>query len=96
VKALGKGLSHPLDAFDVSAGAHARFAAFRDGYAPADWSLVDLELGAGRVPGPWPWSSPRLASGWRPRSARPSVLESEALRHLPPSFNVWRRCSSSA
>jgi len=49
VKALGKGLFHPLDAFDVSAGAPARFAGFRDGSRLADWSLVDLDLGAGRA-----------------------------------------------
>jgi 4'-phosphopantetheinyl transferase len=49
VKALGRGLYHPLDAFDVSAGAEARFVAFRDGSKAEAWSLFDLELGAGRA-----------------------------------------------
>jgi 4'-phosphopantetheinyl transferase len=49
VKALGKGLLHPLDAFDVSAGATARFGGFRDGSRLEAWSLHDLELGAGRA-----------------------------------------------
>jgi 4'-phosphopantetheinyl transferase len=49
VKALGKGLFHPLDAFDVSAGTPARFGGFRDGSRLADWSLFDLDLGAGRA-----------------------------------------------
>jgi 4'-phosphopantetheinyl transferase len=49
VKALGRGLYHPLDAFDVSAGAAARFMAFRDGSLTEAWSLFDLDLGPGRA-----------------------------------------------
>ncbi len=49
VKALGKGLYHPLGDFDVSASPDARFLAFRDGSRLADWSLFGLELGPGRA-----------------------------------------------
>ena len=49
VKALGKGLYHPLADFDVSAGPEARFLAFRDGSRLEGWSLVDLDLGPGRA-----------------------------------------------
>ena len=49
VKALGRGLYHPLDAFDVTAGEAARFVAFRDGSRPEAWTLLDLDLGRGRA-----------------------------------------------
>ena len=49
VKALGKGLYHPLADFDVSAGEQARFHAFRDGSSLDSWSLVDLALNGQRV-----------------------------------------------
>ena len=46
VKALGAGLSHPLDSFDVTAGADAQLARHAAGRA-ADWALIDLPLGTG-------------------------------------------------
>jgi 4'-phosphopantetheinyl transferase len=49
VKALGKGLYHPLADFDVSASLAAHFLAFRDGSRLSDWSLCDLDLGPGRA-----------------------------------------------
>ena len=49
VKALGKGLRHPLEDFDVNMGDQARFGSFRDGSDPARWSRVDLSLGANRA-----------------------------------------------
>jgi 4'-phosphopantetheinyl transferase len=47
VKALGRGLYHPLDAFDVSCSADARFLAFRDGSRIDEWGLLDLDAGEG-------------------------------------------------
>ncbi|MEM7305281.1 MAG: 4'-phosphopantetheinyl transferase superfamily protein [Planctomycetota bacterium] len=49
VKALGRGLSHPLAAFDVSAGEEARFGAFRDGSERERWTLLDLPLDGERA-----------------------------------------------
>ncbi len=46
VKALGVGLSHPLDSFDVTAGASAQLVRHATGRA-ADWALIDLPLGTG-------------------------------------------------
>lgn len=46
VKALGLGLSHPLDSFDVTADAGARLTRHAAGN-PADWALIDLPLGPG-------------------------------------------------
>jgi len=49
IKALGKGLHHPLQSFDVTTGADARFAALRDGEPHGEWSLFDLDLGQRRA-----------------------------------------------
>jgi 4'-phosphopantetheinyl transferase len=49
VKALGRGLLHPLSAFEVTAGEPAGFHVFRDGERIEDWSLHDLELGPRRA-----------------------------------------------
>jgi 4'-phosphopantetheinyl transferase len=46
IKALGEGLSMPLDTFDVSLGEEPRFLACRDGREdPAHWSLLDVTPG---------------------------------------------------
>lgn len=43
IKALGEGLSMPLDAFDVSVGEEPRFLACRDGREdPVHWSILDV------------------------------------------------------
>jgi 4'-phosphopantetheinyl transferase len=47
IKAIGEGLSHPLDAFDVTVGRDepARVCAVRNGaWSPADWRLFDLDI----------------------------------------------------
>jgi 4'-phosphopantetheinyl transferase len=46
IKALGTGLSHPLDAFDVTLGPEARLSRIEGGRV-ADWLLQDLGPGAG-------------------------------------------------
>jgi 4'-phosphopantetheinyl transferase len=46
IKALGEGLSMPLDVFDVSLCEEPKFLACRDGKEdPAHWSLVDVSPG---------------------------------------------------
>lgn len=46
IKALGVGLSMPLDTFDVSLGEQPELLACRDGHeSPAEWSLVDASPG---------------------------------------------------
>jgi 4'-phosphopantetheinyl transferase len=46
IKALGVGLSMPLDTFDVSLGERPEFLACRDGNEePANWSLLDVSPG---------------------------------------------------
>ena len=46
IKALGEGLSMPLDTFDVSVGEIPAFLALRDGREdPREWSLVDVSPG---------------------------------------------------
>jgi 4'-phosphopantetheinyl transferase len=46
IKALGVGLSMPLDTFDVSLGERPEFLACRDGSEqPANWSLLDVSPG---------------------------------------------------
>jgi 4'-phosphopantetheinyl transferase len=46
IKALGEGLSMPLDTFDVAVGETPAFLACRDGREdPRDWSLVDVSPG---------------------------------------------------
>jgi 4'-phosphopantetheinyl transferase len=45
IKALGEGLSMPLDTFDVSLGEAPSFLACRDGRDPRDWSLLDVSPG---------------------------------------------------
>lgn len=50
VKALGLGLSVPLDAFDVSVGEHAALIATRSSFpGSGSWQLHDLPLPAGYV-----------------------------------------------
>lgn len=47
IKALGEGLSMPLDSFDVSLDEHGRLLRCRDGGDdPAAWSLLDVSPGA--------------------------------------------------
>ncbi|HXU35729.1 MAG TPA: 4'-phosphopantetheinyl transferase superfamily protein [Blastocatellia bacterium] len=46
IKAIGEGLSMPLDTFDVSLGEEPRFLACRDGREdPAKWSMLDVSPG---------------------------------------------------
>jgi 4'-phosphopantetheinyl transferase len=46
IKAVGAGLSMPLDVFEVSLGDDASFVAFRDGVEdPATWLLADVSPG---------------------------------------------------
>jgi 4'-phosphopantetheinyl transferase len=46
IKALGEGLSMPLDTFDVSLCEEPRFLACRDGREdPANWSMLDVSPG---------------------------------------------------
>jgi 4'-phosphopantetheinyl transferase len=48
IKALGEGLSMPLDTFDVSLCEEPRFLCCHDGREdPANWSLLDVSPGAG-------------------------------------------------
>jgi 4'-phosphopantetheinyl transferase len=50
IKAVGEGLSLPLDTFEVSLGEQPEFLAFRDGrYQPAEWSLFDVSPADGFV-----------------------------------------------
>lgn len=50
IKAVGAGLTLPLDVFDVSIGDDARFLAFRDGREdPTQWSLFDVSPAADYV-----------------------------------------------
>ena len=46
IKAIGEGLSMPLDTFDVSLGEEPEFVACRDGREdPAKWSMLDVSPG---------------------------------------------------
>lgn len=46
IKAIGEGLSMPLDTFDVSLGEEPKFLACRDGREdPAKWSMLDVSPG---------------------------------------------------
>ncbi len=46
IKAIGEGLSMPLDTFDVSLGEDPEFVACRDGREdPANWSMLDVSPG---------------------------------------------------
>lgn len=50
IKALGEGLTMPLDTFDVSLDERPRFLACHDGREdPAQWSLLDISPGPGFV-----------------------------------------------
>jgi 4'-phosphopantetheinyl transferase len=45
IKALGEGLSMPLDVFDVSLDAEPRLLACRDGRAADVWTMLDVSPG---------------------------------------------------
>ena len=50
IKALGEGLSLPLDSFEVSLGEQPEFLVCHDGREdPADWSMLDVSPGPGFV-----------------------------------------------